>query len=216
MSVFPAPAPAPARRSDPRPQGGGPAEGARPAGRSRRSAGVTVALTIAAILALATGWALLQAPGGTRLRAAPALPGAALVPPAVTTAQLHGGVSVVHFWASWCEPCKQEAPAFARVASAARGYARVVAVNSGDEASPARGFVRHYRWRMPVLFDQSQAAERAWGVTGLPTTFVLDARGRIARRLIGPQTPGAVLAAVAEVRHGAVAGEPLREATQEL
>lgn len=195
-----------ALRADPAPEG---------RGRARPSAGLRVIGAILAVLAVATLWALLQSPGGSSLAAAPALPTRALVPPVVSTGALRGRVAVVHFWASWCEPCKQEARSFAQLGAVTRGHVPVVAVDSGDELGPARSFVSHYGWQMPVLLDGGSAAERAWGVTGLPTTFILDTRGRIARKLLGPQSPGAVLAAIAEVRAGTVpTSVVLREASE--
>ena len=91
------------------------------------------------------------------------------------------------FWASWCVPCQQEASAVERFARGA-GAGRIVAVDWGDGLSGARTFVRRYGWTMSVLRDGNDSVGYSYGLTGLPTTFVVDSAGRISAELRGPQT----------------------------
>jgi cytochrome c biogenesis protein CcmG/thiol:disulfide interchange protein DsbE len=120
-------------------------------------------------------------------RPAPALPTQTLRAPAVSLAMLRGHPVLVNFWASWCHPCRQEAPQLTRFAHQASGV-RLVGVDTGDNAGDARSFIRRYRWDFPVLRDGDSSVGDRYAIHGLPTTFALDARGRIVRTLVGPQT----------------------------
>jgi cytochrome c biogenesis protein CcmG, thiol:disulfide interchange protein DsbE len=142
---------------------------------------------------LAVGLAIgLSGKGGSGGRVAPALPRERLAGPPTSLATLraaaHGRPALVVFWASWCEPCRREAPAVERFALSAAGRGRVVGVDWSDEAQSARRFVHEYRWSFPNLRDGEGTDGYAYGLTGLPTTFVIGADGRIEATLRGPQT----------------------------
>jgi cytochrome c biogenesis protein CcmG, thiol:disulfide interchange protein DsbE len=142
---------------------------------------------------LAVGLAIgLSGKGGSGGRVAPALPRERLAGPPATLATLrsaaHGRPALVVFWASWCEPCRHEAPAVERFASSPAGRGRVVGVDWSDEAQSARRFVHEYHWSFPNLRDGEGTDGYAYGLTGLPTTFVVGADGRIEATLRGPQT----------------------------
>jgi cytochrome c biogenesis protein CcmG/thiol:disulfide interchange protein DsbE len=100
-------------------------------------------------------------------RAAPALPTSMLVPPHVTLASLHGQPAVVNFWASWCDPCRKEAPQLARLQTALTGRARLIGVDWNDTAGGARAFIRRYRWRFPNLRDADGTVGNRYGISGL-------------------------------------------------
>lgn len=121
-------------------------------------------------------------------RAAPALPSQVLNGPKVDLASLRGKPALVNFWASWCTPCKEEAPALDRLSQEVRGRARVVGVDFNDPTANADAFIHDHGLSYPILRDGSGSAADAYGVTGLPTTFVLDPDGNIVRTLRGPQT----------------------------
>jgi thiol-disulfide isomerase/thioredoxin len=128
--------------------------------------------------------------------AAPALPTAVLHPPAVDLGALRGRPAVINFWASWCGPCRHEAGELERASRMLRGRARLVAVDWSDNAGDARAFVRAHGWTFPVLRDGDGEVGDRYGLHGLPTTFVLDASGRIVARLSGPQTAASIVRAV--------------------
>jgi thiol-disulfide isomerase/thioredoxin len=131
-----------------------------------------------------------------KARAAPALPSRVLVGHRVDLASLRGRPAIIHFWASWCGPCAGEAPQLADLAGELHGRARLVGVDWSDNTSSAAGFVRRHHWTFPVLIDSSGEVGNAYGLTGLPATFLLNSQGRIVRRLIGPQTAAGLLSAV--------------------
>jgi thiol-disulfide isomerase/thioredoxin len=125
-------------------------------------------------------------------RAAPALPRELLAGPPVTIAGLRaaagGHPALVVFWASWCEPCRSEAPAVERLARSVAGRGRVVGVDWSDADQSAHSFIRKYGWSFSNLRDSGGEAGLAYGLRNLPTTFVVGAGGRIKKTLLGPQT----------------------------
>jgi cytochrome c biogenesis protein CcmG, thiol:disulfide interchange protein DsbE len=179
-----------------------------PPRRRRRFAVWLLALVLLAAL-LVVG---LAGHGSGADRSAPALPRTALVGSPVTLASLLGAPTasplaaslhgthpaLVLFWASWCAPCQQEAPAVERFAHSATGRGRIVGVDYGESAATLpRAFVRRYRWSFPTLSDPDLTAAEAYRVRVLPTTFAIDSRGRIVATLSGPQTEQSLTRALA-------------------
>jgi cytochrome c biogenesis protein CcmG/thiol:disulfide interchange protein DsbE len=110
--------------------------------------------------------------------------------PGFASDELKGHASVVNFWASWCEPCEQEHPLL--LALQARGV-RIYGVNYKDQASVARRFLdRHGNPFAAVGVDGGGRAAIEWGVYGMPETFVVDAKGLIVYKHIGPITEQAL------------------------
>lgn len=138
---------------------------------------------------------LLFARGGGPAPTLHARRGGVLVPPSLEEASggaplapetLKGKVVVLHFWATWCPPCREEFPAFARYAEEARrkGDAVVIAVSLDQTAEPVPAFVRKAGGAFPVYMDDG-AFSSAAGVSVIPTTVVLDRQGRVALRQEG-------------------------------
>jgi cytochrome c biogenesis protein CcmG/thiol:disulfide interchange protein DsbE len=142
---------------------------------------------------------LLTAGGGAASRPAPELPREVLVGPRVDLASLRGKPAVVNFWASWCEPCKEEAPELKRFDEEYGDQATLVGVDWGDAADNARDFIAKSGWTYPILRDPSQKVGTAYGLNGLPNTFVLDSQGDIVRTLQGPQTVSTLRQALSSV-----------------
>lgn len=131
-------------------------------------------------------------------RAAPALPTDRLSGEAVTLASLRGKPALVVFWASWCTPCEQEAPALERFARSLHGRAALVGVNWSDPSlAGAKGFVKRFGWTFPNLRDSDETSGQRFGVSGLPTTYAIDGSGRIRVTLRGPQTQASLGRALA-------------------
>ena len=107
--------------------------------------------------------------------------------PGLDSAELKGEVTVLNVWASWCVPCRDEAPLL--LALAADRRIRVVGINYKDQPDNARRFLGRYG--NPFVANGTDANGRAaieWGVYGVPETFVVGRDGRIAYKLIGPIT----------------------------
>lgn len=124
------------------------------------------------------------------------LPSAVLAGAPVTVDDLRGRPAVVHYWASWCVPCVREAPEIARLNARLGARARLIGVDWSDDPRRARAFLRRNRWRFPVLADPRSTSGAGNGLVGLPMTLIVDAQGRIVRRMFGAQTVAGVLAAL--------------------
>jgi cytochrome c biogenesis protein CcmG/thiol:disulfide interchange protein DsbE len=101
---------------------------------------------------------------------------------------LKGEVTLVNVWASWCVPCRDEAPLLMQLAADKR--IRVVGITYKDQAENARRFLGRYGNPFAANgVDGNGRAAIEWGVYGVPETFVVDREGRIAYKLVGPITP---------------------------
>jgi cytochrome c biogenesis protein CcmG/thiol:disulfide interchange protein DsbE len=98
---------------------------------------------------------------------------------------LRGTAVVLNFWASWCSPCKREAPALQAVSKTWGKRVVVLGVDVNDFQGDARGFMRKYGLTYPVVHDNKNVTTPKYGLTGLPETFFLDRRGRIVEHVPG-------------------------------
>jgi cytochrome c biogenesis protein CcmG, thiol:disulfide interchange protein DsbE len=96
---------------------------------------------------------------------------------------LRGKVVVVNFWASWCHPCREEAPALEAASKQFGDKAVVVGVDVRDASGEARRFLRKYDLTYPAVHDNRDLTWPKYGLTGLPETFFLDRRGRVVQHV---------------------------------
>lgn len=89
-----------------------------------------------------------------------------------------GDAILVHFFASWCEPCRDELPALKRLSDRGAPGLKVVAIAVADNDSPLRRLLDETGVTFPVLKDQDRAVARAWSISALPSTVILDTRHR--------------------------------------
>ncbi|MGH8894248.1 MAG: TlpA family protein disulfide reductase [Actinomycetes bacterium] len=104
-----------------------------------------------------------------------------------------GRVVVVNTWGSWCGPCRKEAPDLRRASQETRAAGvRFVGIDTRDNNAAARAFTREFAISYPSLVDHDGRVMLAFGrtipVSAVPTTVVVDDRGRIAARVIGAAT----------------------------
>ncbi len=114
------------------------------------------------------------------------------LPPAgqrVSLSSLKGTPVVLNLWASWCGPCRDEAPIFETAWERYRGKgALVLGLDLQDLSGNALAFLREYGITYPSLRDGSDASKRDLEATGVPETYIIDKRGRIALHITGQVT----------------------------
>jgi len=151
------------------------------------SAVIAGVLSVAALLATGLGRDPAVVASPLVGRAAPAFELAGLDGPAVRLSDLRGQVVVINFWASWCAECRVEQDALKTTWNRYRDSGvTVLGVNFQDTTSDARDYVGSLGIRYPVVQDTESATALAYGLRGVPETFLVDRAGRITDRVIGP------------------------------
>jgi cytochrome c biogenesis protein CcmG, thiol:disulfide interchange protein DsbE len=150
---------------------------------------VVVASVLGVVALLATGLGKDPTAAASPLvgRAAPDFTLAQLDGPAITLSKLRGQVVVVNFWASWCTECQTEQSALDQTWQQFRDSGVVVlGVNFEDAAGDARDYVHNAGVSYPIVEDTESRTALAFGLRGIPETFIVDKTGRIVDRVIGP------------------------------
>jgi thiol-disulfide isomerase/thioredoxin len=121
---------------------------------------------------------------------APAVSGTTISGSHLSLASYRGDVVVLNFWGSWCAPCRAEAPALGTLARQmeARGV-RFVGIDIRDEPDAARAFMQNFNIGYPSINDPGDDIALLFRGTdppsAIPSTIIIDRRGRIAARVIG-------------------------------
>ena len=166
--------------------------------RRARLVGQGVAIGLVALLFVLLVWALVNDEGGDLAAAAargdrPQAPDFTLErldeEGELALSSLAGKAVVLNLWASWCIPCKEEAPFLEEVwqGNRQRGLV-VVGLDAKDFRRDARAFMRRYDLTFPVVYDGPGSTLEDFGVTGFPETFVIDREGRIVDAFVGGVT----------------------------
>ncbi len=97
-----------------------------------------------------------------------------------------GQIVVIRFWADWCPFCESEMKAIEPVYRKYKDRGlRILALNVRQNHDTAAAFIEKLGISYDALLDKEGAVARAYGVIGLPTTFILDRQGRLATRILG-------------------------------
>jgi len=113
--------------------------------------------------------------------------------------QLRGRPVVLNFWASWCEPCEDEAPLLADAHDRYGDEIAFVGVNIKDALSDARAFDTRFALEYPDVRDESGKIFRDYGLTGQPETFFIDRSGNIVFHATGPLDSGILSQAISSL-----------------
>ena len=116
----------------------------------------------------------------------PALDLRALDGPAHRLADYRGKVVLVNFWATWCEPCRDEMPSMQRLKEKLAGKEfAVLAVNLDEPEARVRAFLSQMKVDFTVLLDPGRKAARAWNARILPASYLIGPDGRIRYSVVG-------------------------------
>ena len=102
-------------------------------------------------------------------------------------ADLRNKVVMLHFWASWCDSCKEENPSIQRLFYAVAGIDNFVLISVlyRDDPAKAAEYMKANGLSFPVLLDDRNVASR-YGLTGVPETFIIDKKGIVRQKVVGP------------------------------
>ena len=127
--------------------------------------------------------------------------------------ELRGTPVVINLWASWCDPCRQEAPLLQRGWHTARQQGVLfVGLNMQDTREDALDFLRGFHQDFPNVKDPTNDTARRWGATGIPETFFISRRGDVVGHVVGTVTAqqladGVTSALNGRPRDAAIGGE---------
>ncbi len=108
----------------------------------------------------------------------------------VRLADYRGRPVLINLWASWCPPCRAEMPDLVKFYEQHQAEGLVVlAVNSADQRDKAEAFMENQPMPFPALYDPKGRVMDAFGVQGLPTTFLIDRKGQVQFAWTGQITP---------------------------
>jgi cytochrome c biogenesis protein CcmG, thiol:disulfide interchange protein DsbE len=154
-----------------------------------------VAIGLVVLLFILLAWSLLNDEGGDLAAAAnrgerPAAPDFTLErldrAGDLRLSSLRGKAVVLNVWASWCIPCKEEAPYLEEVWRSNRGRGLViVGLDAKDFRADARRFAERYELTFPLVYDGPGNELDGYGITGFPETFVIDRDGRVVEAFAG-------------------------------
>ncbi len=154
-----------------------------------------VAIGLVALLFILLAWSLLHDEGGDLMKRAnrgdrPAAPDFTLVrldrDGELQLSSLRGKAVVLNVWASWCGPCKEEAPYLEQVWQQNRHRDLVVVgLDAKDFRADARRFADRYDLSFPLVYDGPGNTIDGYGVTGFPETFVIDRDGKVVAGFAG-------------------------------
>ena len=120
--------------------------------------------------------------------------------------ELRGSVVVLNFWASWCDPCREEADVLQKAWSEHDDDVLFVGLDQQDLTEDARAFLREFRLTYPVVRDPTNRTARDWGVTGLPETWFISPGGKVTGHVIGVVSEQQLREGIASARSGRPAG----------
>lgn len=104
----------------------------------------------------------------------------------VRLSDFNGKITYVDFWASWCGPCRQSLPLYeAMNKRLPADRFQILAINLDENRRDAEAFLKRHPVSYEVLFDPEAHSARQWSVPAMPSSFLVDSHGRLAKIYIG-------------------------------
>ncbi|MBF0538929.1 MAG: TlpA family protein disulfide reductase [Nitrospirae bacterium] len=106
----------------------------------------------------------------------------------LTLESIKGKAVLLNFWATWCTACAEEIPSLQRLYNEQRNNPdfKMITVLFRDSLNNAASFMKDGKYDFPVLQDPDHKSAKAYGLTGVPETFLIDRRGIVVKRILGP------------------------------
>jgi cytochrome c biogenesis protein CcmG/thiol:disulfide interchange protein DsbE len=104
-----------------------------------------------------------------------------------------GKTIVINYFATWCEPCKEEAPELAQYAKDYGDKYPLIMIDRGETKDDVKGFLKKNKSTATFLFDYNATVGKIYNVTGQPETFIIDREGVIREHYNGPLSEGQIL-----------------------
>jgi peroxiredoxin len=144
---------------------------------------------LALLVAVGAYWYSQRAPSAPVVgKAAPPFQLTDLTGAKETLAEYRGRPVVLNFWATWCEPCKQEMPALQAEAASSKDLV-VLGIDNVEPAIRVKPFVQQYGITFPILLDQDGTVVEQYRIIGMPTSFFVDRAGVLRASYRGALTP---------------------------
>ena len=102
---------------------------------------------------------------------------------------LRGKKIIINFWASWCDPCKVEFPAFQKFYEEDKNVV-ILMINVEDTSSSAQKFIAENNYTMPVVYNSDKNISYNFNLNGIPRTLLIDEKGIVKKIKIGSFMPG--------------------------
>jgi len=106
---------------------------------------------------------------------------------------------VINFFASWCDPCREEMPLINELAAKAGGNYQVLGIAVEDSRAAVTEFAKDAKLIFPIALDLNSTVKRAYRILGPPATFFVDGQGIVRDIVLGPVTPERVKEAIKKV-----------------
>jgi peroxiredoxin len=107
---------------------------------------------------------------------------------AISTADWHGKVVLLNFWATWCPPCRKEMPDLEALYDKYKDQGFLVLAISDEEAAKVSPFISQRQIRYPVLLDPGDKVHQLYAIEGIPKSFVYDRAGKLVAQSIDMRT----------------------------
>lgn len=106
----------------------------------------------------------------------------------IRLSDMKGSVVFINFWATWCGSCIEEMPSIERLSRILSGNSqfRILTILYKDDLNRAISYLKENGYTFPVYLNTDESAARSFGITGVPETFILDKKGILRKKVIGP------------------------------